>query len=585
MDNKNISFVQLSSYSTPEVVENNKTHWVEWGDDNNYFQYLIDRYNGSPTNNAIITAYIDLVLGDGVDATDSARKPQDYVNLRTLFNTDELHKIVNDRYMLGQAAFQVIYNQDKSKIVEVYHMPVEKLRAGVVDKNGDITHYFYAYDWQKVKRVDQVERIPAFGFGKAGEKVEILYIKPYRSGSFYYSPVDYQGGLMYAELEEEIANFHLNNILNGMTPSMLINFNNGTPPEDDKQEIEAQIARKWTGTSNAGKIIVAFNDDSAKAATIEPVQLSDAHQQYEFLSRECIAKIMVAHRVPSPILFGIKDNTGLGNNAEELKTAFQLLENTVIRPIRNQVLAAINEIMRFNGYDLDLYFKTLTPIEFNEAEKAQTTEQREVETGVKMSAQHDHPHLPEDLDDEVFSELDALGEEVDLDEWELIDEAPVDYDSDDDTIKLITKLARVPSSNPNGKSEQDSDLFKVRYRYAPSAVKDTSRKFCKMMVSATKVYRKEDIIAAGDRAVNPGFGPLGSNTYSLWLYKGGKNCHHFWMRQIYRRRDNSKIGVNQAERDLLNLDPAERRENRIPVNDKKVATRPIDMPNKGAYRP
>jgi hypothetical protein len=92
-----------------------------------------------------------------------------------------------------------------------------------------------------------VERIPAFGYGAAEDKVEILYFRPYRSGSYYYSPVDYQGALPYAELEGEVANYHINNIKNGLAPSMIVNFNNGVPPEEERDIIESQIKQKWGG--------------------------------------------------------------------------------------------------------------------------------------------------------------------------------------------------------------------------------------------------------------------------------------------------------------------------------------------------
>ena len=135
------------------------------------------------------------------------------------------------------------------------------------------------------------------GLVRLSDKVEILYFRPYRSGSYYYSPVDYQGALPYAELEGEVANYHINNIKNGLAPSMIVNFNNGVPPEEERNIIESQIKQKWSGSSNAGKFILSFNDSAETAASIEPVQLSDAHNQYEFLSKESQQKVLVGHRI------------------------------------------------------------------------------------------------------------------------------------------------------------------------------------------------------------------------------------------------------------------------------------------------
>lgn len=360
----NIRLINLASYTTPQISENPRLSWVEYGDDNNFFEYLIDRYNGSPTNNAVITGIVDMIYGKGVDAANGADNPAGYMELKRLIQPEQLKRVVNDFYMLGNAAFQVIYTADKSKIAEVYHMPVETLRAEKCNDEGEIEAYYYAYDWSKVRNKSQAERIPAFGYGAAGEKVEILYIRPYRSGSYYYSPVDYQGGLPYAELEEEIANYHINNIKNGLAPSMIINFNNGIPPQEEQDNIDFAIKQKWSGTNNAGKYILAFNDDSQKAATIEPVTLSEAHLQYEFLSKESTSKILVAHRITSPMLFGIKDNTGLGNNADEIKNAYNLLDNVVIRPKQEEIAKGIDQLLAYNKVNLDLYFKTLTPAEF-----------------------------------------------------------------------------------------------------------------------------------------------------------------------------------------------------------------------------
>lgn len=400
-----IKFVQLSSYTTPQISENDRLGWVEYGEDNNYFQYLIDRYNGSPTNNAVVSGIIDMVFGKGIDATDSGKNPQGYLELRKLIKDDELKKVINDYYMLGNGAFQVIYNRDKTKIVEVYHMPVETLRAEKCNDDGEVEAYYYAYDWDKVKSKKGVERIPAFGFGEIGDKVEILYFRPYRSGSYYYSPVDYQGSLPYAELEGEVANYHINNIKNGLAPSMIVNFNNGVPPEEERDIIESQIKQKWGGTSNAGKFILAFNDDANSAASIEPVQLSDAHNQYEFLSRECQQKVLVGHRITSPMLFGVKDQTGLGNNADEIKTAFTLFDNSVIRPKQEQVINALEQILAFNNISMSLYFKTLTPLEFTDLLNANDSEIVEEETGVKAVDQGDAIDIAIEKDPDVADEI------------------------------------------------------------------------------------------------------------------------------------------------------------------------------------
>ena len=571
----NFSIVNLSNYNSPKIREVKNKDYVSYGDDNNYFEYLIDRYNGSPTNNAVINGISAMIYGKGLDATDSNTKTDDYTKMISLFKKDVTRKLVYDFYLAGQCAVQVIYSKDRKSIAQLEHIPIETIRAEKADDEGEIKGYYYFEDWKNISRSDEPLRIPAFG--TSSESIELMYIKPYRAGYFYYSPVFYQGGLQYAELEEEIANYHLNNIKQGLAPSMLINFNNGTPSDEERSIIENRIYQKFSGSSNAGKFILAFNDNADTQATIEPIQLSDAHNQYQFLSDESSKKILVSHRIVSPMLFGIKDQTGLGNNAEELKTASILTDNTTIKPLQNILIDAFDQILAFNNISLNLYFKTLQPLEFTDLHNVVDKETREEETGVKLSA--DFP------DDKMFELIDEVGEEEDLENWEIVDERPVDYDQEEALDKMIG-LASTGSARPNSKSDQDGKneegiQFKVRYQYAPLTTKSNSRDFCKKMVAARKIYRKEDILAMGDRAVNAGWGLGGADTYSIWFYKGGGACHHFWMRKTYRAKEvdikpdvgnpNAEVSVNQAKRDGFTPE----------VNDSLVAKRPVDMPNKG----
>jgi hypothetical protein len=482
---------------------------------------------------------------------------------------------------MGSCAMQIIYSKDRTKVAQVEHFPIETLRAEKCNEKGDIEAYYYFKDWANIKPTDEPKRIPCFGYSR--ESIEIYVVKPYRAGFYYYSPVDYQGGLQYSELEEEISNYHLNNILNGLAPSMLINFNNGVPNEEQRRLIENRIYEKFSGSSNAGKFILSFNDNADAQANIEPVQLSDAHNQYQFLSDESARKILVSHRIVSPMLLGIKDNTGLGNNADELKTASILMDNTVIRPFQTLLIDAFDQILAYNSISLNLYFKTLQPLEFTDLENVVDDETREEETGVKMSKQN-----PEATDDELLSELEGLGEsEEDLLEqgYVLVDEREVDYDQEEALDKMIG-LASVAPAKPNAKSEQDIALFKVRYQYAPLSASTKSRQFCKKMVAAKKLYRKEDLDKQS--SANSELAARGESTYNLWLWKGGANCHHFWMRKTFmRKREDGKFLPNEGlENDKsVSVNEARRKGFTPPVNDPNVAKRPIDMPNKGYKNP
>ncbi len=587
MKNKSdLSIVNLSTYTSPVVKEVRGKDFIEYGEDNNYFQYLIDRYNGSPTNNAIINGVSEMIYGKGLDATDSNRKPNEYAQMMSLFNKNCTRKLCYDLKLMGQCAIQVIYSKDRTKIVQLEHIPIETLRAEKCNEKGEIEGYYYFSDWSKYKRGNELKRIPAFGTSKEG--LEIMYIKPYRAGFKYYSPVDYQGGTQYAELEEEISNYHLNNILNGLAPSMLINFNNGTPDPEQREMIERRIYEKFSGSSNAGKFILAFNDNAETAASIDPIQLSDAHNQYQFLSDESSKKIMVSHRVVSPMLFGIKDSTGLGNNADELKTASILFDNLVIKGFQGLLIDHFDQILAYNDISLNLYFKTLQPLEFTDLENVEDEETKEEETGVKLSTD-------DLLDDSVADKLIDLGQDESelLKDFELVDETEVRYDYEDEMDELVEninneiKLAKVGKATPYRESEQDGEsrkesqkgnTFLVRYFYSPARVSKTSREFCRKMVKAKKVYRKEDIIAMDDIAVNPKFAKSGDDTgtYSIWLYKGGARCHHYWSRRTYLRKDGDR-GLGRKLYDSQ----AKAKGFEAPDNPKEVAIKPKDMPYKG----
>jgi hypothetical protein len=553
----NIEVFNLSAYTTPEIVEHRNKEWVEYGSDNNYFNYLIDRFTKSATNNAIITGIARMIYGKGLSATNSSRKPEAYAKMLTLFRKNDLRRFAMDRKLLGMAAFQLTY--DKGEVVKVSHFPMETLRAEKCNKDGEIEAWYYHPDWINKKPSEEPTRIAAFGYGKG--KNELYVLKPYVSGYYYYSPVDYQGALPYSVLEEEIGDYLINDTINGFSGTKVVNFNNGVPDEEKREQIKRDVLNKLTGTKGE-KVIIAFNANAESKTSVEDLPLNDAPDHYAYLSEECVKKLIVGHRVTSPMLIGLRDGgNSLGNNADEIRTATLLFDNVVINSYQEEITDVIDEILAINNISLNTYFKTLEPLEFIDTDGL-NKEATEEETGVKMSAEYD---LTED------------GEEI-SDEWELIDERPVDYEKEADFDKVL--MAKVPSSNPNGKSEQDTNLFKVRYKYAPNKTdsEGESREFCKKMVSANKVYRKEDIIAAGDKPVNKGWGLSGADTYSIWLYKGGGGCHHFWMRQTYLKKNNKKIGVNEAKR-MINALPPDERE-RLPINEKEVAQRPVDMPNK-----
>jgi hypothetical protein len=576
----NIHIINLSSYQTPLIQESKRDNWVEFGEDNNYFQYLIDRYTYSTTNNAIINNISRLVYGRGLSALDASKKPNEYAQMMALFHTDCVRKLVVDRKMLGQCAIQVHYSKDRKRILKAYHMPVNLLRAEKCNKDGEIEGYYYSDNWQDVKKYAP-KRIPAYGF--SNEQIEILFIKPYTVGMKYYAYPDYQGAIPYAKLEEEIADYLINEVQHGFSGTKVINFNNGIPTEEQQSIITNKVNAQLTGSKGL-RTIVAFNASETSKTTVDDIPLNDAPEHYSYLSEECLRKIMLGHNVTSPLLFGIATSTGFSSNADELKNSSILFDNMVIKPMQDELLEAFDRILAYNGISLKLFFKTLQPLEFMDLENAQTEEQVAEKTGTELSA---------------VNPLMELGEDENP-EWILIDEHEVDYDTDETDNELLSKepkqsllskLVNVVSTGdprPNLRSSQDAVIdgvkFITRYIYAGEE-KENGREFCKQMMSLAKqkrVYRKEDIIRMGSEAVNPGLGIDGADTYSIWLYKGGANCHHRWNKRVYATLSGKALDINSKEvKQIAGAKAAKL--GYIVKNPSLVSQRPIDMPNQGYY--
>ena len=579
----NIHLLELSTYEAPVITESKRNDWVEYGESNDYYNHLINMYTNSTTNNAIINNITRLVYGKGLNATDAQVKPNDYAVMMSLFKKQDVRQLVTDLKLLGQCAMQVIYSKDRKKIVNTHHIPVQLLRPEKCNEEGKIEAYYYSDDWSDVKKYPP-KRISAFGCSKDG--LEIYMVKPYSVGMKYFALVDYTGGLPYCALEEDISCYLINEVNNGFSGRTVVNFNNGIPSEEQQHLIKNKVLNQLTGTYGE-KLIVAFNNNAESKTSVDAMPVNDAPDLYSTLSEECLRKIMLAHNVTSPLLFGIASSNGFSSNSDELKDSFALFNNMVIKPMQELLTDAFDEILAYNGIALNLYFKTLKPLEFVEIGVQVGTEELEEETGVELS------EVNKDLQDFI-----DLGEEPHKD-WLLLDEFEVDYDNDEaenellsSEVKLSLKdklinLVSTGTANPNAKSAQDEVIdgikFITRYVYAGGMNGGKTgqvRPFCELMTEKNKIYRKEDIIRMQNVAVNPGWGPRGTDTYSIWLYKGGGNCHHRWNKQIYVAFEGTGIDVKSPKaRQIAGAKAA--KYGYVIKNPKLVSERPIDMKNRG----
>ena len=368
----NYTITNLAAYEMPRAVEDKFKDYVAYGEDNDYFSFLIQQYLQSATNNAAIKSISDLIYGQGICIDGLEKDSNEVKELRKLINHRDLKKVILERKMLGMAAMQVIYNKagNDRKVVGIKHFPIHTLRPEKMNSEGIIENYYYHPNWVDKSPTDTLKKIPTFGNSK--EAIELFILKPYISGYSYFSPVGYSGALPYCELENEISDYLLNEAKNSFSGTKVINFNNGVPSAKEREAISNDVKQKLTG-SRGQKVIVAFNENSDSKATVEDISLNDAPSHYEYLANEAMHKILVGHRVTSPMLLGIKDGgNGLASNSDEIMVASQLFNSTVIANFQDEILDALEEILELNGEVPELYFITSQPIEFtNENQEAE----------------------------------------------------------------------------------------------------------------------------------------------------------------------------------------------------------------------
>lgn len=665
--NSDFHVLNLTAYQTPEIYEDPHSDFVGYGDDNDFYTELINAFLNSPTTNSIVTGVVGQIMGKGFSALDASRKPDEFASFKNLFKAKDLKRICMDYKLLGEAAFQVTYRG--KKVVQVSHFNRETLRAEKCDDKGKINAYYYSPKWSEHKQGDKLTRIPVFGSGAANE---IYIIRRFIPSMHYYSPPDWVSALNYSNLECEISAYLVNEVNNSFSGTKLVSFTNGVPTQEKQHAIKQEILNKLSG-SNGEKIIVSFSDSPDNKTTIEDISVSDAADVYEYISEECTKKLLLANRITSPLLVGIRDGSGgLGSNSEEILNAHNLFENVVIKPYQSDIIDAIEEILAVNGISLKIFVQTLTPIEFTD-ETLVTQEQKEEETGQKLSlaieidgkeAYHtkeeaiavaeimgctgfhememdgkvyfmpceshdlkkpcwdgyemvgyktkngqkvpncvpiknskedvemsdDFPHVSDEMGAEMIQLMDQVGEEEDLDNYELI--SVEDASDEPEDFHAEQYLNKLKLSKPQTDSSLDSEMFKVRYKYVrgrgvPANKKgNKSRDFCENMMSKSLIYRKEDVDFLSFQGVNKDFGHKGK-PYSLFKWKGGSYCHHIWERRVYMKKLNKQGeawgGAALVGTDKISVQDAIRRGFKLPKQPSEVGQAPIMREDKGKY--
>ena len=376
--------IEATLHEFSEVVHDDG--YVQFGDDDDLFELLFELYDSSPTNQSILTSVSTLIFGRGLAATDSDQNPEDFALVNSIFDAEELEKVSID-YGVAQNATMLITRTGST--VKATHTPVQNYRASYeTDSSGKPLYYYYHTNWSEVNSLDDegIETYDNYEVNPQSNE-SILYIRKYTPGSFFYSKVDYFSGLHWAECEAALGLFHITNIDDGFSGKTVITLRNGIPDDEQRSQTRKEIQKEYQGVDGQ-KVIVLFADDADTAPNIDNLNIEDIAKQFESTNTTSENKILRAHRITSPILVGLRGEGGLGNNAQELETAFALFNNMVILPKQQTLLRGINKVLRAQGINLDLYFTTLKPFEFMDVDMDQVSDQEtERQTGVQAEDQ------------------------------------------------------------------------------------------------------------------------------------------------------------------------------------------------------
>lgn len=371
-----------SSYELTDSTEFDKKgyDYIWYGPHNLYPQQTIDLYQNSATHNALVNSISGWIYGGGIDADNKKQKPEEWAKFNHLISQkigkNDIQLMCMDLKLHGGFYISLTYSMDRESLSEINVLPYETMRSGHVNEDGDVDWYYYSQNWLDGRKAN-ITTLKAFNPDeKVAYPTQVLCVKMNSVGSYYYPKPDYIGAWNYIELDKNVSQYHLSQIEKGLAPSYIINFANGIPPREKREDIKNQIEKELAGSQNAGKFLCTFSDGRDTTPEITPVPLSEASNQYQFLSEEITKKVMISHRVVSPRLFGVIDSSGLGNNAEELQTASALFEQTVIEPFRKVIIDALNMVMMEDSINLSLFFK---PFDLFKTEFADTEAETENE--------------------------------------------------------------------------------------------------------------------------------------------------------------------------------------------------------------
>ncbi len=341
---------KFSAFHPIDIKPRQGQDWILNGNNNVNFQTYKDAYDDSPTNSAIIDAYVAYTYGEGlIDNTTQT-------NLRRYISDEDALMLVNDFKIYGGYAVQVIWNANEKKPIKLKYIPVYKLGVRYDMQNLEVKGYWFSYDWQNRYKY-KPEFYPRFTGSYKGNPLEILLVRRPTAEPFFPVP-DYLSGIPWAKVEGELGNSAINHFKNGLTALTVINYNQGRQATPEAARTEAKKVRDMaTGSENQGKVIVSFNDSIEEAVTVDQLSPPELNQQNVFYAEEAERKLIVAHSAP-PILFsGSNQGNGFSNNADEIAVATKMLYRKKINPMREIICRGLKEVFDLINAEIVPWFK------------------------------------------------------------------------------------------------------------------------------------------------------------------------------------------------------------------------------------
>jgi predicted transcriptional regulator len=347
----------------PEYREKRGKGYIEFGEKNDYPNYLLALYNKSAKHNAIVKGKVNYIIGNGWKADEADPIAEQFIAQPNQFESlnDLTRKVSIDIEIFGGAYLEVIWSVTGEQLTDVLHIDYTKIRS-----NTDNTQFWYKKDWNERKD----ELIPMMAFNtKVRQGKQILYIKEYRPGLDTYALPGYMGALNYIESDIEVSRHVLGNAQTGFSASKLITLPNGEPSPDEKRNIERRFTDRFSG-SDGKKFILSFTTDPARKPIIEDLGASDITKE-DFTRVDLIIQnnLFAGHQITSPSLFGIAEPGQLGSRTQ-IRDSYEIFKNTYVNDKQQFLEAIFTQLATLKGATSEISIIPVEPIGFELSEQA-----------------------------------------------------------------------------------------------------------------------------------------------------------------------------------------------------------------------